>query len=234
MRQIINVKKNLKVKKLFKLNNIHLNYKLNGDDIRVLKNINFEIKKNERVALIGESGSGKTSILMLMSGLENPSKGSIIFENQDFSKISEEQKTKIRKKKIGLVFQQFYLIPNYTALENVMFPMQINKVKNEKEKATLILSDLGLYHRKNNLPSELSGGEQQRVAIARAISFNPEIILADEPTGNLDKKNTEIVADLLFNYSTKKKISLFLVTHNTNLAKKCDRVINLVDGQIKN
>ncbi len=234
MRQIINVKKNLKVKKLFKLNNIHLNYRLNGDDIRVLKNINFEIKKNERVALIGESGSGKTSILMLMSGLENPSKGSIIFENQDFSKISEEQKTKIRKKKIGLVFQQFYLIPNYTALENVMFPMQINKVKNEKEKATLILSDLGLYHRKNNLPSELSGGEQQRVAIARAISFNPEIILADEPTGNLDKKNTEIVADLLFNYSTKKKISLFLVTHNTNLAKKCDRVINLVDGQIKN
>tara|TARA_B100000900_G_scaffold299451_1_gene258032 strand:+ start:305 stop:973 length:669 start_codon:yes stop_codon:yes gene_type:complete len=222
------------VKKLFKLNNIHLNYRLNGDDIRVLKNINFEIKKNERVALIGESGSGKTSILMLMSGLENPSKGSIIFENQDFSKISEEQKTKIRKKKIGLVFQQFYLIPNYTALENVMFPMQINKVKNEKEKATLILSDLGLYHRKNNLPSELSGGEQQRVAIARAISFNPEIILADEPTGNLDKKNTEIVADLLFNYSTKKKISLFLVTHNTNLAKKCDRVINLVDGQIKN
>ena len=118
------------MKKLFKLDNINLNYNLNGNDISVLKNINFEIKKNERVALIGESGSGKTSLLMLMSGLENPSKGSIIFENQDFSKISEEQKTAIRKKKIGLVFQQFYLIPNYTALENVMFPMQINKIKN--------------------------------------------------------------------------------------------------------
>ena len=222
------------MKNLYKLDNINLNYNINGNDIRVLKNINFEIKKNERVALIGESGSGKTSLLMLMSGLENPSKGSIIFENKDFSKISEEQKTAIRKKKIGLVFQQFYLIPNYTALENVMFPMQINKIKNEKEKAKLILSDVGLEKRKNNLPSELSGGEQQRVAIARAISFNPEVILADEPTGNLDRKNTELVSNLLINYSKKKKISLFLVTHNINLAKKCDRVINLLDGEIKN
>ncbi len=222
------------MKKLYKLDNINLYYNVNGNNIRVLKNINFEIKKNERVALIGESGSGKTSLLMLMSGLENPSTGSIIFEDKDFSKISEDQKTAIRKKKIGLVFQQFYLIPNYTALENVMFPMQINKIKNEKEKATLILSDIGLENRINNLPSELSGGEQQRVAIARAVSFNPEVILADEPTGNLDRKNTERVSNLLFNYSKKKKISLFLVTHNTNLAKKCDRVINLFDGQIKN
>ena len=220
------------MKKLYKLDNINLNYNVNGNDIRVLKNINFELKKNERVALIGESGSGKTSLLMLMSGLEKPSTGSIFFENKDFSVISEEQKTAIRKKKIGLVFQQFYLIPNYTALENVMFPMQINKIKNEKEKAKLILSDVGLEKRKNNLPSELSGGEQQRVAIARAISFNPEVILADEPTGNLDRKNTELVSNLLLNYSKKKKISLFLVTHNINLAKKCDRVINLIDGQI--
>ena len=222
------------MKKLYKLDNINLNYKVNGNDIRVLRNIDFEIKKNERVALIGESGSGKTSLLMLMSGLENPSTGTIIFENKDFSIITDEQKAAIRKKKIGLVFQQFYLIPNYTALENVMFPMQINKIKNEKEKATLILSEIGLENRKNNLPSELSGGEQQRVAIARAISFNPEIILADEPTGNLDRKNTELVSNLLINYSKKKKISLFLVTHNISLAKKCDRVIKLFDGQIKN
>jgi putative ABC transport system ATP-binding protein len=222
------------MKKLYKLDNINLNYNVNGNDIRVLKNINFELKKNERVALVGESGSGKTSLLMLMSGLERPSTGSIFFENKDFSVISEEQKTVIRKKKIGLVFQQFYLIPNYTALENVMFPMQINKIKNEKEKANLILSDIGLEKRKNNLPSELSGGEQQRVAIARAISFNPEVILADEPTGNLDRKNTELVSNLLINYSKKKKISLFLVTHNINLAKKCDRIINLLDGEIRN
>ena len=222
------------MKNLYKLDNINLNYSVNGNDIRVLKNINFEIKKNERVAIIGESGSGKTSLLMLMSGLEKPSTGSIIFQGQDISKVNEEQNTAIRKEKIGLIFQQFYLIPNYTALENIMFPMQINKIQNEKEKAIGILSEIGLGHRRNNLPSELSGGEQQRVAIARAISFYPEIILADEPTGNLDRKNTELVSNLLFNYSRKKKISLVLVTHNINLAKKCDRIINLIDGQIKN
>lgn len=221
------------MKSLYKLDNISLNYHVNGSDIKVLKNINFVINKNERVAIIGESGSGKTSLLMLMSGLENPTTGSIFFDNEDFSKISEKKKTQIRKKKIGLIFQQFYLIPNYTALENVMFPMQINQIHDEKKKANSILSDVGLAHRKNNLPSELSGGEQQRVAIARAISFNPEIILADEPTGNLDRKNTELVSDLLLNYSYKKKISLILVTHNMNLAKKCDRVIKLVDGRIE-
>ena len=222
------------MKNIFKLNNINLNYNLNGNDIRVLKNINFEIKKNERVAIIGESGSGKTSLLMLMSGLEKPTTGSIFFQNQDFSKITEDQKTEIRKQKIGLVFQQFYLIPNYTALENVMFPMQINEINDEEEKATSILDDFGLGHRTNNLPSELSGGEQQRVAIARAISFNPKVILADEPTGNLDRKNTELVSSLLLDYSKKKKISLVLVTHNSNLAKKCDKVIKLFDGQVKN
>ena len=190
---------------LYKLDNINLNYNLNSNDIKVLKNINFEIKKNERVAIVGESGSGKTSLLMIMSGLENPTSGTIIFKNVDFSKISEKKKTEIRKKKIGLIFQQFYLIPNYTALENVMFPMQINNIGNEKKKAGAILSDIGLAERKNNLPSELSGGEQQRVAIARAISFKPEIILADEPTGNLDEKNTELVSNLLLNYSKKKK-----------------------------
>ena len=218
---------------LYKLKNINLNYLLNGNNIKILKNINFEIKKNERVAIIGESGSGKTSLLMLMSGLESPTNGSIVFDKEDLSKINEKRRTEIRKKKIGLIFQQFYLIPNYTALENVMFPMQINKINNEKEKAISILEDFGLVNRKNNLPSELSGGEQQRVAIARAISFDPEIVLADEPTGNLDRKNTELVSNLLLEYSRKKKICLILVTHNMNLARKCDRIMKLVDGQVK-
>ena len=114
-----------------------------------------------------------------------------------------------------------------------MFPMQINNIGNEKKKAGAILSDIGLAERKNNLPSELSGGEQQRVAIARAISFKPEIILADEPTGNLDEKNTELVSNLLLNYSKKKKIGLIIVTHNMNLAKKCDKIIKLIDGKIR-
>ena len=221
------------MKNLYKLENINLNYHLNGNDIKVLKNINFEIKKNERVAIIGESGSGKTSLLMLMSCLEKPTSGSIIFNNEDFSKLSEKKKTEIRKTKIGLIFQQFYLIPNYTALENVMFPMQINRIKDEHEKAISLLSEVGLASQKNNLPSELSGGEQQRVAIARAISFGPEIILADEPTGNLDERNTKLVSNLLLDYSKRKKISLVLVTHNMKLAKKCDRVIKLSDGSIK-
>ncbi len=218
---------------LYKLKNINLNYLLNGNNIKILKNINFEIKKNERVAIIGESGSGKTSLLMLMSGLESPTNGSIVFDKEDLSKINEKRTTEIRRKKIGLIFQQFFLIPNYTALENVMFPMQINKIDNEKEKAISILEDFGLVNRKNNLPSELSGGEQQRVAIARAISFDPEVVLADEPTGNLDRKNTELVSNLLLEYSRKKKICLILVTHNMNLARKCDRIMKLVDGQLK-
>ena len=218
---------------LYKLKNINLNYLLNGNNIKILKNINFEIKKNERVAIIGESGSGKTSLLMLMSGLESPTNGSIVFDKEDLSKINEKRTTEIRRKKIGLIFQQFFLIPNYTALENVMFPMQINKIDNEKEKAISILEDFGLVNRKNNLPSELSGGEQQRVAIARAISFDPEVVLADEPTGNLDRKNTELVSNLLLEYSRKKRICLILVTHNMNLAKKCDRIMKLVDGQLK-
>ena len=218
---------------LYKLKNINLNYLLNGNNIKILKNINFEIKKNERVAIIGESGSGKTSLLMLMSGLESPTNGSIVFDKEDLSKINEKRRTEIRRKKIGLIFQQFFLIPNYTALENVMFPMQINKINNEKEKAISILIDFGLVNRKNNLPSELSGGEQQRVAIARAISFDPEIVLADEPTGNLDRKNTELVSNLLLEYSRKKKICLILVTHNMNLARKCDRIMKLVDGHLK-
>ena len=221
------------MKNLYKLNNINLNYQLNGNDIKVLKNINFEIKKNERVAIIGESGSGKTSLLMIMSCLEKPTTGSIFFNNEDLSNMSEKKKTEIRKKKIGLIFQQFYLIPNYTALENVMFPMQINRIRNDKDKAISILSEIGLVHRKDNLPSELSGGEQQRVAIARAMSFDPDIILADEPTGNLDRKNTELVSNLLLNYSKKKKVSLILVTHNMKLAKKCDRIMKLFDGYIK-
>tara|TARA_X000000950_G_scaffold5511_1_gene5785 strand:+ start:77823 stop:78491 length:669 start_codon:yes stop_codon:yes gene_type:complete len=221
------------MKHLLKLDDINLNYYIKDNVIKVLKNINFEIKKNQRVAITGESGSGKTSLLMIMSGLEKPTTGSIIFEDKNLAQESEKQLTEIRKKKIGLIFQQFYLIPNYTALENVMFPMQINEIGNEEKKATSILSEIGLIHRKNNLPSELSGGEQQRVAIARAISFNPKIILADEPTGNLDKKNTKIVSNLLLDYSKKKKISLILVTHNLDLAKKCDKIINLSDGNIK-
>ena len=217
---------------LYKLKNINLNYSLNGNNIKILENINFEIKKNERVAIIGESGSGKTSLLMLMSGLENPTKGSIVFDNEDLSEIGERRRTEIRKKKIGLIFQQFFLIPNYTALENVSLSLEINKFDNPTAKAKEILDRFGLSNRFNNFPSQLSGGEQQRVAIARSVAMKPEIILADEPTGNLDSENTHKISNLLFNYIEDENASLIMVTHDNNLANLTKRKITIKDGVI--
>ena len=218
---------------LLSLKNISLNYMLKQEKINILNNISLKIKKNERVSIIGESGSGKTSLLMIMAGLQRASGGLMTFENYNFTKISEEQIIEIRKSKIGMIFQDFYLLPNYSALENVMFPLEINKLINPKKKAIAILEELGLGKKINNLPSELSGGEQQRVAIARSISFNPEIILADEPTGNLDAKNSSIVIKILFDYSKKYQKSLVLVTHDENLAKKSDKIIRIKDGEIE-
>ena len=218
---------------LLSLKNISLHYMLKQEKINILNNISLKIKKNERVSIIGESGSGKTSLLMIMAGLQRASDGLMVFENYNFTKIPEEQITEIRKSKIGMIFQDFYLIPNYSALENVMFPLEINKLINPKKKAIAILEELGLGKKINNLPSELSGGEQQRVAIARSISFNPEIILADEPTGNLDAKNSSIVIKILFDYSKRYQKSLVLVTHDENLAKKSDKIIRIKDGEIE-
>ena len=217
---------------LLSLKNISLHYMLKQEKINILNNISLKIKKNERVSIIGESGSGKTSLLMIMAGLQRASDGLMTFENYNFTKISDEQITEIRKSKIGMIFQDFYLLPNYSALENVMFPLEINKLINPKKKAISILEELGLGKKINNLPSELSGGEQQRVAIARSISFNPEIIFADEPTGNLDAKNTSTVTQILFDYSKKYQKSLVLVTHDENLAKKSDKIIRIKDGEI--
>ena len=218
---------------LLSLKNISLHYMLKQEKIKILNNISFKIKKNERISIIGESGSGKTSLLMIMAGLQRASDGLMTFENYNFTKISDEQITEIRKSKIGMIFQDFYLLPNYSALENVMFPLEINKLTNPKKKAMAILEELGLGKKINNLPSELSGGEQQRVAIARSISFNPEIILADEPTGNLDAKNSSIVIKILFDYSKRYQKSLVLVTHDENLAKKSDKIIRIKDGEIE-
>ena len=219
---------------LLRLKKINLKYQTGKDNIRVLKNIDLNINKKETVSVVGESGSGKTSLIMLVGGLEKPTSGKIIFQNQEITSLNEDEVSEIRKKNIGIVFQSFYLIPNYTAVENVALTLELNNFKNPEKEAKLLLDRFSLKHRFNNLPSQLSGGEQQRVAIARAIAMKPELILADEPTGNLDKKNTELVSNLLLNYSKEKKISLVLVTHNINLAKMCDRVINLFDGQVKN
>ena len=217
---------------LLQFSDVHLQYQ-NGQNLtEVIKGISFTINQNERLAIVGKSGSGKTSLLMLMAGLEKPTSGSIKFQEEELTSYTEDQLTDFRKQNIGIVFQSFYLIPSYTALENVALSLEINFQKNALIQAEEILTDLGLKDRLHHFPSQLSGGEQQRVAIARAIINKPELILADEPTGNLDEENSQVIADLLFNVSQKYQKSLCLVTHDLELAKKCDRLMKIDNGTI--
>ena len=217
---------------LLQFSDVHLQYQ-NGQNLtEVIKGISFTINQNERLAIVGKSGSGKTSLLMLMAGLEKPTSGSIQFQEKELTSYTEDQLTDFRKQNIGIVFQSFYLIPSYTAVENVALSLEINFQKNALIQAEEILADLGLKDRLHHFPSQLSGGEQQRVAIARAIINKPELILADEPTGNLDEENSQVIADLLFNVSQKFQKSLCLVTHDLELAKKCDRLMKIDNGTI--
>ena len=212
---------------LLRFSNIHLQYQNGTLLTEVIKGIDFTIHQNEKLAIVGKSGSGKTSLLMLMAGLEKPTSGIITYQDQDITSYTEDQLTEYRKKNIGIVFQSFYLIPNYTALENVALSLEINFQKDALIQAKEILVDLGLEDRLNHFPSQLSGGEQQRVAIARAMIKKPELILADEPTGNLDDENTEVITELIFNIATKYQKSLCLVTHDADLAKRCDRIMTI-------
>ena len=217
---------------LLELQDIHLNYKTENTAVEVIRGVSLKINSNESVAIVGKSGSGKTSLIMLIAGLECPNSGKIIFEGEDISQYSEDRLADIRKRKIGIVFQSFYLIPNYTALENVSLVLEINKVPDAKKKSMELLEQLGLKDRINHFPSQLSGGEQQRVAIARSIVLNPKLILADEPSGNLDSENSKLIMSLLFKYCKQNGSSLVLVTHDQMLAKECDRIIEIKDGKI--
>ena len=217
---------------LITLNNIQLQYQNGSEVTEVIKGITLTIKKQETLAIIGKSGSGKTSLIMLLAGLEKPTSGSIIFKNQIISNFNEEELSDFRQKNIGIIFQSFYLIPNYTALENVALTLEINLQKNAIELAKEILITLGLEHRLQHYPSQLSGGEQQRVAIARAVINKPSIILADEPTGNLDDENSLLISDTLFDVVKSFGSSLCLVTHDKELAQRCDRQIIIQDGKI--
>ena len=218
---------------LLKLKKINLKYQTGKDSINVLKNIDLNIKKKDTVSVVGESGSGKTSLIMLIGGLEKPNSGKIIFQDQEITSLSEDEVSEIRKKNIGIIFQSFYLIPNYTAAENVALTLELNNFKNPEKEAKILLDRFGLKHRLNNLPSQLSGGEQQRVAIARAIAMRPELILADEPTGNLDTENSIMIANILFKYVKEEGSSLIMVTHDIKLANKAKRTIKIKDGKIK-
>ena len=215
-----------------KFNNVSLNYGNKNDIVEVLKSISFSIDSEEVVSIVGPSGSGKTSIIMLASGLETASTGSIKINDHEIVGLKENELSEVRRKNIGIVFQSFYLIPNLTAIENVLLSLEANHQYNREKDAEELLGEFGLSHRIHHLPGELSGGEQQRVAIARALINKPKIILADEPTGNLDSANSESMIDLLFDYTKKSKTSLIMVTHDNSVAKRFDRIIEIRDGQI--
>ena len=212
--------------------NVSLSYGTKSDAVEVLKSISFSIDSKEVVSIVGPSGSGKTSIIMLASGLETASSGSVKVNGREIVGLKENQLSEVRRKNIGIVFQSFYLIPNLTAVENVLLSLEANQQFDLEQDAKNLLDEFGLSHRLHHLPSELSGGEQQRVAIARALINKPKIILADEPTGNLDSANSESMIDLLFDYTKKSQTSLVMVTHDNTIANRCDRTIEIRDGQI--
>lgn len=214
------------------LKNATLSLDGNAGRVDILHAISLDIQAGETVGLVGPSGSGKSSLLMLMGGLEQATGGSIHALGQDLTTMNEDALARFRRDHMGVVFQSFHLIPTMTALENVATPLELAGVKDAFERARAELTDVGLNHRADHYPSQMSGGEQQRVALARASVARPQILLADEPTGNLDGANGNAIMDLLFGLRDKHGATLVLVTHSNTLAARCDRVVRLEDGLI--
>ena len=219
---------------LIELHNISKTYKMEDVKVPALKNINLKIDTGERLALMGPSGCGKSTLLHLIGCLDRPTKGKVLIGGRDISKLNDNELAKIRGNKVGFVFQFFYLISTLTALRNLMLPMSFSsKSKDQKEKRCKeLLRMVGMEERANHLPSQLSGGERQRVAIARAMVNSPEIILADEPTGNLDSKSGKDIMDILMKLNKDEKVTLITVTHDKNIASNSKRIIYLKDGEI--
>lgn len=209
---------------------VNKNFQQGKKHISVLNDVNLEIQSGEIIALLGKSGSGKTTMLSLLAGLDRPDQGSIEVDGVDLTKLSEEALCEFRAKTLGIVFQQFHLIPHLTAFENVLLSFEING-KEDKDSAMKWLEMVGLKERADHYPSMLSGGEQQRVAMARALSFGPPLLLADEPTGNLDVETGKSIVDILFKMVREKKTTMILVTHDDELAAKADRIVRLIGGK---
>ena len=217
------------------LKTINLN-KIYGEDenrVYALKDINMRVDKGEFVAIIGPSGSGKSTLLHLLGGLDRPTEGTVEINGDDIYKFSEDMLAKYRRTNIGFVFQQYNLISVLDARENIELPIRLDKKIPDKEYIDKLINFLGLTERQEHFPNQLSGGQQQRVAIGRALAAKPSIILADEPTGNLDTKTTEEVMELLEMSSREFNQTLIVITHNTSIAKKAERVISIVDGEIQ-
>ena len=217
---------------MIKIENISKSYK----KLQVLKNINLHIQKSEVLAIVGASGAGKSTLLHIIGTLDRPDVGNVLFNDQNITQLSEKELSTLRNNKIGFIFQFHNLLPEFTALENVCLPAWIGKKddKNTRERAKMLLEMLNLGERIGHFPSQLSGGEQQRVAVARALINSPDIVLADEPSGNLDSKNAQELHHIFFDLREKFNQTFVIVTHNETLAKMADRTIILQDGNIIN
>jgi putative ABC transport system ATP-binding protein len=201
-------------------------------DLTILKGINLDVKRGQSVAILGPSGSGKSTLLGLLAALDTSSSGEIWLDGEPLSGLNEEQKAALRKQKVSFIFQSFMLVDTLSALENVMLPAELAGIKDARDKAKRMLERVGLGHRLAHYPKQLSGGEQQRVAIARAFICDPQVLFADEPTGNLDKHNADKVADMLFALNQESATTLILVTHDLHLAQRCERQLLMDDGQL--
>jgi len=225
------------IKTILRAENLVKSYKVGKDkQLNILKGISIEIQENKITTIIGASGAGKSTLLHILSGLDKADSGDVYFFNRKFSDMKQSELAKFRNENLGFVFQFHHLLPEFTALENVAIPLMINKISRQKsfEKSETLLQMVGLTERLNNKPAELSGGEQQRVAIARALANDPKIILADEPTGNLDSENSESTGKLFIKIRDEFKGSLVIVTHNPELVKIADQVYEMYDGKLKN
>ena len=200
--------------------------------LNLLKNINLAVNAGETLAIVGASGSGKTTLLSLLAGLDLPSSGEVYLKDQPLHSLNEEERSAVRSKHVGFIFQQFLLISSLTALENVMLPAELAGLDNPKSKAVELLSEVSLGERVDHFPSQLSGGEQQRVAIARAFITQPDILFADEPTGNLDSKTGQHITELLFELNKLHGTTLILVTHDEKLAARCQRRVVMESGEL--
>jgi len=209
-------------------------FRVGGQEIMALDSLSLQIARGEFVGIMGPSGSGKTTLLNLLGCLDQPSGGSIVFEGQDISGLSEREIDDLRLKRMGFIFQTFNLMPTFTALENVTFPMEIAGIPRDErtERAQQLLRQLGLIERIHHKPRELSAGENQRVAIARALANNPSVILADEPTGNLDSGTTEEISQLLSELNTEYQVAIVLVTHDASVAQAASRRLWMIDGRL--
>lgn len=226
-------------KDLIVAENLNKIYHRGSEDIKALNNINLNIKENEMLAVVGPSGSGKTTLVNILGCLDNPSSGTLKIAGQEIfaagRQLSEKKLTLIRRQYFGYVFQKFFLIPTLTVRENIILPTVFNSEIKVDEKYLLNLLDLlGISHRLEHLPAELSGGEMQRVAIARALITKPKILIADEPTGNLDSQRTEEIKNLLLKLKQEQNLTIILVTHNPEFAKTADKILTISDGEIKN